>query len=221
MWIEKRAEFQKRFDTIAQQNIGGIVTDLNKAISSYISKGGVSQDSTNNPDYNTIQRLSSTIEFIKSELSKLNDDIVSYIASESKDKNIGGLLEENGDLQKKIKRLEEIQKEMKIDVESAIARDELLRTKDVNISRHKLFVLDRPVKRNFVPFFWALAILFIGVGLTIFKVMIPPELAPTGMSIFVVPFYFLSDKRVLLALLAAAIITILFLSLKVAGVFGK
>jgi hypothetical protein len=131
------------------------------------------------------------------------------------------MLAENGDLQKKIKRLEEIQKEMKIDVESAIARDELLRTKDVNISRHKLFVLDRPIKRNLVPYFWAFAILFIGIGLTIFKVMMPPELVPAGVSIFVVPLYFLSDKRVLIALLLAAIITILFLSLKVAGVFGK
>ena len=151
-WIEQKEEFQKSFDTLAQSNIQGLITELNQAVGNYIAHGGVSQNPTNNEEYNNILKLIEKAKGIKNTYSKLNDDIVKFIAKESHNNDLSGLLTENGELQKKINKLEKIQDEMKVDVESAIARDDLLRTKDTDISRHNLFILDRPVRKGLIPY---------------------------------------------------------------------
>jgi hypothetical protein len=223
-WIEERAQFQKRFDELSQQNIQGLITDLNTAVGNYISRGGLSQDPNNNPDYANIVKLTNRAEDIKQKYSALNDDILKYLGQQSKDNNLSGLLAENGELQKHINRLEKIQGEMKIDVVSAVARDDLLRSRDTNVTKHQLFILDRPVRRGLVPYLWVLSVLFIGVGLVIFK-MAAPSLGVAAAN-GSVPFQymlidFFSNKVVMSSLLISAIIVIIFLSLKIAGVFGK
>jgi len=120
-----------------------------------------------------------------------------------------------------IVRLEEENESLKTDVESALARDELLRSRESNISSHKLFLLDRPIRRNMIPYLWILSIMFIGVGLIIFKVMAPIIQTPSATYIGIWLASFVSDKFVLYSVLGAALIVILFLSLKIAGVFGK
>jgi hypothetical protein len=226
-WIEKRAEFQNRFDKLSQENVQGLITELNKAVGNYISKAGLSQDSNNNAIYENIKKLTARAENIKQQYAKLNDDIINYIRSQTADNNMTTLLTENGELQKQINRLEKIQNEMKVDVESAIARDELLRSRSTELTRHKLFVLDRPVKRGLIPYLWALSILFIGVGLVIFKMSAPNlglgttttnSIQPSILDLLV---EFVTNKVVLSSLLISALIVIIFLSLKIGGVFGK
>jgi hypothetical protein len=227
-WIEERAKFQQRFDELAQENIKGLITELNKAVGNYISKGGLSQDPNNNQDFKTIQALTQKAENIKQRYARLNDDIINFIRSKNADNDMTQLLTENGELQKHINRLEKIQEEMKIDVESAIARDKLLRSRNTDITRHQLFLLQRPVKRGLIPYLWAIVILFIGIGLIIFK-QTAPSLGLGEMSIingeqttFVgMIISFITNKMVLGSLLISALIVILFLSLKIAGVFGK
>ena len=146
-WIEERAQFQKRFDELSQENVQGLITDLNTAVGNYIGRGGLSQDPNNNPDYLNILKLTKRAEDIKDRYAALNDDILKYLAKASQDNNLAGLLSENGELQKQINRLEKIQDEMKIDVVSAVARDELLRSRDTNVTRHQLFILDSPSKK--------------------------------------------------------------------------
>lgn len=228
-WIDERAKFQKRFDDLSQENIQGLITELNKAISSYIARGGISQDPNNNPDYNNIVKLTTRAENIKKRYSELNEEILKFITTESKNKDLPGILNENGELQKQINRLEKIQSEMKVDVESAIARDELLRTRDTDINRHKLFLVDRPVRRGLIPYLWVLSILFIGVALVIFKITAPTlnlsmgstNTYGTETSFMAMLLGFITNKIVLGSLLISTLIVILFLSLKVAGVFGK
>lgn len=134
-----------------------------------------------------------------------------------------GMLTENGELQKKIQRLSKIQDEMKVDVDSAIARDKLLRSKDA--SPHTLFLLDRPIRHGMLPYLWVLAILFIGIGLLIIKAIAPP--ISLGTNAYGQPISFVAmltgfflNRTTLITLLATALIVILFLSLQVAGVFG-
>jgi archaellum component FlaC len=226
-WIEQRDQFQKRFDTLAQENVQGLITEMNQAVANYIAKSGISQDPNNSPEYQRIIELTRRAESIKNRYSSLNDDIIEFVAKESRDNNLSGLLIENGELQKQINRLEKIQEEIKIDVESAIARDELLRTRNTEITRHKLFILDRPVRRGLIPYLWVIAVLFIGVGLIIFRITIPSlgvsanqaGVASTSMMGMLIEF--ISNKVVLGSLLISALIVILFLSLKIAGVFGK
>lgn len=224
-WIEERAQFQKRFDELSQENVQGLITDLNTAVGNYVGRGGLSQDPNNNPDYLNILKLTKRAEDIKQRYASLNDDILKYLAKASQDNNLAGLLSENGELQKQINRLEKIQSEMKIDVVSAVARDELLRSRDTNVTRHQLFILDRPMRKSLVPYLWVLSVLFIGVGLVIFR-MAAPSLGLGGTTNGSVSFQmmlleFISNKIVLSSLLISAIIVIIFLSLKIAGVFGK
>lgn len=231
-WIDERAKFQKRFDDLSQENIQGLITELNKATSSYIARGGISQDPNNNPDYNNIVKLTTRAENIKKRYAELNDEILKFITTESKNKDLPGILNENGELQKQINSLEKIQSEMKVDVESAIARDELLRTRNTDVNRHKLFLVDRPVRRALIPYLWVLSILFIGVALVIFKIT-APTLGFVGLGSAATNTYgtettftsmllgFITNKIVLGSLLISALIVILFLSLKVAGVFGR
>ena len=227
-WVEQRKEFQARFDNLAQQNIQGLITELNQAYSQYISQAGISQDPNNNPVYNKIIQLTTKANKIKSDYTKLNDDIVNTLAKDTTNTNLSSILIENGELQKQINKLHKIQDEMKVDVESAVARDELLRSRDTDISRHKLFILNRPIRKGLIPYFWLLAILFFGVGFIIFKQTIPlPQIgaagagAGLGVGTITLALAFLMDKRVLLSLLSSSLIVIIFLSLKIAGVFGK
>ena len=227
MWIDERAKFQKRFDDLSQENVQGLITELNKAVGSYISKGGISQDPNNNAEYKNIITLTNRAESIKQRYAALNDDIMTFLKNNAKDTNMSGLLTENGELQKQVNRLEKIQNEMKIDVESAIARDKLLRSRDTDVTSHQLFILDRPVKQGMIPYLWVISILFIGIGLVIFKMSAPTlglsmtavaNGSPSTMSMVT---EFITNKVVLGSLLVSAIIVIIFLSLKVAGVFGK
>ncbi len=219
-WIDQRNQFQARFDKIAQENIQGLVTELNQAYSQYISSAGISQDPDNNPVYKKIIQLSTKAEQIKSAYTQLNDDIVNTLAKDSTNTDLSKILAENGELQKQINKLQKIQDEMKVDVETAKGRDELLRSRNTDVSRHKLFILNRPIRQGLIPYFWLLAILFFGIGLIIFKETLP-VLPPSDANIFALIYIFFSDKRILLSLLASAIIVIIFLSLKIAGVFGK
>ena len=232
-WINKRAEFQKRFDDLSQEDFQGLITEMNTAVGNFIAKGGLSQDPNNNPDYANIQRLTEKAENIKHRYSQLNDEIVKFVSADAKDNNLAGLLTENGELQKQINRLEKIQNEMKVDVESAIARDELLRSRNTEITRHQLFILDRPIRRGIIPYLWVLSVLFIGVGLVIFRITAPvlgiaagnaasnSSLYGTAASIQMMILGFFSNRVVLVSLLVSTLIVILFLSLKIAGVFGK
>jgi len=217
-WIEERAKFQKRFDDLSQENVQGLITELNKATGNFIARGGISQDPNNNPDYDTIVKLTQRAESIKQRYAALNDDILKYLTTEAKDNDLAGLLKENGELQKQISRLEKIQDEMKIDVTSAVARDELLRSRNTDVTRHQLFILDRPVRRGLIPYLWVLAVLFIGVGLVIFRMTMPTIVfeGSTGFSLLSI----FESKGVIISLLVSALIVILFLSLKIGGVFG-
>jgi hypothetical protein len=223
-WVDKRREYQKRFDELSQENIQRLITDLNSAVGNYIAKGGISQDPNNNPDYNNIISLTLKAKNIKNRYDTLNNDIIQYLSTQTKNNDLAGILSENGELQDQINKLEKIQTDIKVDVDSAIARDELLRSRNTNVTRHDLFLLDRPVRRGLVPYLWAIAVLFIGIGLVIFKVMMPSiEITSTsgGESFLYIISNFITNKIVLGSLLIAAGIVIIFLSLKIGGVFGK
>ena len=225
-WIEKRAEYLTRFNNLSEEKVKALITDLNTKVGNYISRGGLDQDPNNNPLYEQINTLIQRAENIKQRYSTLNNDILTHLKNNARDTNITGLLTENGTLQTQINRLEKIQKEMKIDVERSIERDKLLRSRDTDVTPHQLFILDRPVRKSLIPYLWVISVLFIGIGLVILKIFIPSlQLNTTGTnsttSISYMIMEFVTNKVVIGSLAASALIVILFLSLKVAGVFGK
>lgn len=217
-WHEQKEQFQKRFDKLGEKVNNDIFTDLKSAVDKYISNG-YSKDK-NELEYNNIIKLKKQADDIKKQYSELNNDIIRSVTNESEN-DISTLLIENGDIQKKIKKLEKVQDEMKVDVESAIARDDLLRSRDTDISRHKLFLLDRPIRKGIIPYLWVIAVLFIGIGLVIYRMTIPnfwtgsSGSGGSGVSMII---EFMTGKIVLGSLLIVALITILFLSLRIGRV---
>ena len=221
-WIEEKAKYQKEFDRLAEIDIKKLISQLKISTEKYIKHGGVTENATNttNPEYVEIQALTKRIKDIKDSYSKLNDEIITFLSNESKDKDLPGLLTENGELQKHILKLEKIQEEMKVDVDSAIARDELLRSKDININHHGLFILDRPIRRGLIPYLWVVGVLFVGVGLIIFRMKLPNFMMNSGILIVVqMLIQYITSRGVLAAILGAALIVIIMLSLKIAGIF--
>ena len=218
-WVNKRSNFQSRIDILAQLDITGIITELKLKVAEYIanttkiSQAGVAAGTTATPDITRIVELKKKVDDIKYRYLELNNDINTFIITKSRDTNINGLVSQNGELQKQIHKLEKIQTEMNTDVESAIARDDLLRSRDTNISRHKLFMLDRPLRKGLIPYLWVLGILFIGVGLIILKFTFPLfTFKNTLSSIFGIMVYYVGNKSVIGILLVSAIIVIILLS---------
>jgi hypothetical protein len=78
-WIEKRAEFQRRFDSLSQENIQALITELNTAVGNYISSAGLSQEpEKGNPLNIKITELIQRAENIKQRYSTINNDILTY-----------------------------------------------------------------------------------------------------------------------------------------------
>ena len=226
-WREEREKYQRRFDELSQEDIPQLIAKLNKATGDYISKGGLTQNSDQfaNPDYQNIIELSKKADDIKKKYISLNDDILKYVGQEAKHNNLADLLTENGTLQKQINGLHKVEEQIKTDVESAIARDELLRSRKTDISPHKLFLLDRPVRRNMIPYLWVLSILCIGVGLIAMRMilpslgMTPEELAALSSNFLLMITSFFTNNVLFLSIIAALVVVIIVLSLVVGGVF--
>lgn len=226
-WKEEREVYQRRFDELSQEDIPQLVAKLNKATANYISKGGLTQNSDPNvnPDYKDMIDLSKKAEEIKKNYISLNDNILKYISQEAKHNNLSDLLTENGTLQKQINGLHKVEQQIKTDVESAIARDELLRSRNTDISPHKLFLLDRPVRRNMIPYLWVLSVLCIGVGLIVMRMilpslgMTPEELAAMSSNFLLMLTSFFTNNILFLSIIAALVVVIIILSLVVGGVF--
>ena len=230
-WMEKKTEYDNRFNTLTtSNNIDQLIANLDAATARYISKGGLSQNSDPNvnPDYTDIIQLSHQAEDLKKKYGSLNDDILKFVGKEAKQNNMSDLLTKTGTLQKEITGLQRIQEEIKTDVESAVARDELLRSRDTDLNTHQLFILNRPVRRNMIPYLWVLSIVFVGIGLVLLRM--PPLLPVRGVSneemvALSANFWyqltsFFTNNVMWIAIVGACMVVILFLGLKVGGVFG-
>jgi hypothetical protein len=205
----QRAAFVQRFDNLnSTYDIPALTQKLNTEIVTYVNSGGVQKSPQN---YQTITDLLTQIDTAKQQYSMLQNDITMYIRNTMQDQNLGGILTENGTLQTEINKLQKHIDKKKIDVDSALARDELLRSRDTDITPHQLFLMDRPVRRGMIPYLWAIGVLFIGVGLIIGKMMIPN--VQLDESIFQMFTNFFSNQMVLISLLVASGIAILFLKM--------
>lgn len=226
-WLDKKATFATRHQELSnyrQNALQGDITTLNSAVTQFINRGGVSQDPQSDGNYNEILRLTQKIEAKQAAFKALNSDISTAIKDMSTNYDSGQLLLDNGRLQQEIQTLEKQKAEAATDAEAAALRDEVLKERDTAVNQHQIFFLDRPVRRNSIPFLWAIGFLFVAAGLLVFKQILPiTAVEGAGMGAGAAILYSLqgtlADPRVWMTLVGAAVITIIVLSLKVAGVF--
>jgi hypothetical protein len=230
-WMQKKEGYDTRFnDLTTDNNVDQLIANLDAATARYISKGGLSQNSDPNvnPDYADIINLSQQAEQLKKKYVSLNDDIIKFVKEQAKQNDMPDLLAKTGTLQREINGLQRIQEEIKTDVESAVARDELLRSRETDLNTHQLFILDRPVRRNMIPYLWVLSVVFVGLGLILLRM--PPlmpilrvsneEMIALSANFWYQLTSFFTNNVIWIAIVAACMVVILFLGLKVGGVFG-
>jgi alpha-N-acetylglucosamine transferase len=109
----------------------------------------ISNDYTGNSDPVSLQTLKDRSTYL---FNKIN----SVLSTEMADQSTADLLTRTGQLQQQIQRLHEIKKDIKVDAESAVARDEVLRSRDTKLNSHKLFLLNRPIRKGVIPYLWVL-----------------------------------------------------------------
>jgi hypothetical protein len=134
-WTEKRAAFQSRFDTLAQDT--GSFTDQRR------------------------------------KYKELYSDIMVAVSQQASQHNVTQSLQDHGTLQQKVLQLEKIQQAKKEEVDTALARDALLRSSDRRTTSHQLFLLDRPIRRERIPYLLVLSVLCIGISVYLFKMAHP------------------------------------------------
>ena len=221
-WDNKSKDFTNRFDTLNQLNVDGLVSELNNSIAAYVQSGGLAKDSLVDPNFNNIQAKITFIKSIKDSYYALLSDINNHLKENATNSNLSGSLQNNGTLMQDIQNLEKKNENLKVDVETALARDELLRSRNTKRDSHALFLLDRPIRKPVIPYLWVLSILFIGLGLIMIKTTMPQLDIPMESTsyLYSIIMNFISNRVVLLSIIIAAVIVIIFLSLKIAGVFN-
>ena len=194
-WNTTRSEFQSEYDAI-------------------------SNDYTGKSDPTALQTLKDRSTYL---FNKINGVLSTELANQPTSE----LLSKTGTLQQQIQRLHKIKKDIKVDVESAVARDEVLRSRDTKLNSHKLFLLNRPIRKGVIPYLWVLSVLFIGISLVVFRMMLPESSSSTisgtfgqSLSISLMVSEFFENKMVLISIVIALLIVVLFLGLKMAGIFG-
>jgi len=220
-WPERRAEFVKVFElinTYVQNNLMTDIANLTTGLANYVQSGGVSNDPRQDPNYAQITQNSQQIQAMKGALIELNQELSTAIRSHASDNDINGLLAENGMLQQVIQDTQKQKQDTAADAKAAELQDEVLRTREHNVSKHQLLLLGRPLRPSSIPYLWALSALFVGLGLLFVAMAFPSfsisnELEGTDMMDL------LSQPAVWGSVVGAAGIVILFLSLSVAGVF--
>lgn len=221
-WADLKQTYQQRYEKITdymQNQLPKDIQTLSDATAKYIAKGGISQDPTQDADYNTAQQTATTIQKNRQDFQQLNSDISKSIQQLSSSNDMGKLLLENGVLQQINQALDKEKGLIEVDVKSAELRDELLRSQESNVTKHQLFLLGRPLRPSSIPYLWALSVLFIGTSLIIFQQMAPP-ITPLFANAGAEGSFamYLADPRIWGTLSGALAIVVIFLSLKIANV---
>lgn len=169
---------------------------------------------------------------LRAKYKTLYDELFSFVGTASEQSDTNALLSEIGNLNAEVRRLHQAKKEVVADAETAVARDEALRSRDVPTNPHTLYLLNRPVRHGMIPYLWAIGVLFIGIAIfvwydsgvrmAVFGATTTGTLATNASAIGTWMTYLLDlalSRTVLLTIIGACLLAILILSLKIGGVF--
>ena len=120
-------------------------------------------------------------------------------------------------LQSELTVLEKSYEDRYNDQQTAITRDQILRSGNGTVTNHQVYLLGRPLRPASIPYLWALSTLFIGFALLIFYMYYPYE-TPDIETILFDLYLLFTDPFTWAILFSIASVVILFLSLRIAKV---
>ena len=219
-WPTQKTLYQARLDRLNQTDVSRKIAELQAAITTYVSKGSCNGST----EESAMQTKLNDLIALRDSYAALYRDIQSNLKTAASASDLTALITDNGTLQTKIQGLEKTVASMKVDVESAVARDEILRTRDKAITSHDLFLLGRPVRRGMIPYLWALAILLIGLAMTLLyrhaqMLGWTDPMVQSGMTAAMYGYLYMvfGNRTLLWALIGALSLAVLVMSLRMAG----
>jgi hypothetical protein len=224
-WINAKRDFQTRFtalSTYRQNTLPGDIQFIQGNMAAYVNMAGntYADPQDQNNVYNKARSRFDTVNGKLNDFATLNKNISDKLKNIAIQNDTGSLLTTNGQIQSDIRDLEKKNAELKADAETAMLRDELVKDRNTAVNRHQLFFLNKPLNKSSIPFLWGFSILFVGIGVLIFKQMFPIGLTVTPGTGFDL-MSFITDPRVLIAITVASLIVIIFLVMKILGVFDS
>ena len=175
-WPATRAAFQQRLDALSSgPSVASLVSAADKAMQNYVDHP------KDQASYQQLQDAMTALNNLKGQYQAIHDDMIAQFSQYAAHYDFAAILRTNGELQKSIGQLQKLQKDIRVDVESAVARDELLRSRETETTSHSLFLMNRPLRKEIVPYLWVLAVFFVGVGLVFFHRLAPSFVSPVPM----------------------------------------
>ncbi|NBU97517.1 MAG: hypothetical protein EBS19_04740, partial [Spirochaetia bacterium] len=166
-WREQTQDIQNKINQLysseVQTQIASKSPEYTQNLSTFIKTGGVKD---NLAAYGEIQKYLSQIEEIISELT-------AKVKTVSKNTDLTGKLAEIGRIQQDLLIKKDRLAKAKQEAETSQTRDLLLRSHKTDITRDKIFLLGRPIKKSSIPYLWMSTALFSFLAVTILLVMIP------------------------------------------------
>jgi len=120
-------------------------------------------------------------------------------------------------VQVELESLQQTVEDRKKDQQTAVVRDQVLRSGNGAVTNHQIYLLGRPLRPASIPFLWALSTLFIGFALVIFYTYYPYTTPPLDVILFDLYLLFV-DPFTWAILFSIASVVILFLSLRIAKI---
>ena len=166
---QKKIEFQRRhmeLENYRNTQLGNDINRLTSAFKKFVNEAGtdltlldvgVSGESMGNE----VAKIKGRLDAYK----KLNSDVSRSLATLTQDRDIGGRLNNLGQLQSKIADLESSYTAAKQDAATADARAQVVHNPDQKVSYMQLYgTFNRPIKTTALPILVALTVLFFMVG---------------------------------------------------------
>lgn len=176
IWQQKTADIQAKANKIFTelQNKRGntefseIIDIFGKtAIEKIIRSGGLANASSAE---NEIKAITSYLNILENEVIL---PLQKRLRDETKTLDITSLLGKSGQLQQEIMNLREQLRLAKEDADNQSVRDSVLRTADSSVSKHQLFLFNRPIRQESIPYIWMSGLLFFFLGIAIILLMVP------------------------------------------------
>jgi hypothetical protein len=218
-WVSQKAAFQEQYNDINTYVSGAIgstpasLADDKKIVTDALTRYMANQTQA---DEGLIQTTMENIRMYQTKLTKLNGDITDAINSYAAKNDMDALLSQNGQLNQKIAAAQKRYDEYVELAYTADERNKNLRSRESNITTHKVFLLGRPLRPASIPYLWALSFLFVCMALLIFYYYNPINIPPIYILLAMAQ-DLLYNPRIWAGLFGIASIIILFLVLKLVG----
>ena len=218
-WVSQKAAFQERYNDINTYVSGAIgstpasLADNKRTVPAALTNYMTNQNPT---DAATIQTTMENIQLYQTKSTKLNADITDAINSYASKNDMDALLSQNGQLNQKIAAAQKRYDEYVELAYTADERNKNLRSRESNITTHKVFLLGRPLRPASIPYLWALSFLFVCMALLLLYYYSPVTIPPIYVLIAMAQDLMYSPM-LWAGLFGVASIVILFLVLKLVG----